>query len=509
MNPLERVVLLLLTSFSIRFVTQPDMKKFLALLLAACSSSPVTEAGPALLEARAPAAAADRLLGSLPSQPKTLAAMAVTAPLGTQILHTGGITLTIQGHLAAAQTNDGGWVIQVPEGGCTLLGYSSADGTTGAALNWPGWKAATFDGPFIHRDLQVAAGTRLMPEDALIVASGATNPGSRGPYPYAFAGRSGCDEMAAFVFVRWPVSSDVLRPPAIGAGPIARFFRSAPVPLSSLDVDHLPAVVDLTGSDLTPDYLTALNRPFCGEVAAGWFTDGCTPDFQNPGYGREVASVTSCSSLGMVSTWPAAQKRPLAIAMAQRGFDLVGAFGDGRQAICGGGHSQGRKAYIVWLGHLLHIDLIANPTAILGPVFGEDQQYFRAFPAWWFGWTAGWRFKPLGESPLTDGSRLLQLPSSWGDFEAADHSTWGWMVNGYLEHCCGSQIGTALAMSLIGRTKEMGQAHFDMIYQFMQGPPDGARQQLQAAGCRVVWGRDYAAGRGSGAQATAWRQHIH
>ena len=370
MSRLEQITLCLLTGFFLGFIS-PPMRKLLLVFLAACSASPVTENGPSSLEFRAPAASAAQLQQAFSALPKPMTAMAVLAtPSGPQVFHTGGISITVSGHLASAQTADGGWIIQVNDAGATLLGYSSSNGTTGAVLNWPGWKATTFDGPFVHRDLQVPAGTRLVPEDALVVASGATSVGGRGTYPYP-PGRSACDEMAAFVFVRWAPSSDVLRPPAIGAGPIARFFRSAPVPTSALDVDSLPRKVDLTGSDLTPDYLTALNRPFSGEMYAGWFTDNSTPDLANPGYGREWASVTSLSSMGLVSTWAPEQKRPLAIAVAQRGFDLVGAYGDGRQAICGGGHSQGRKACIVWLGHLLHIDLIANPTAILGPVFGE------------------------------------------------------------------------------------------------------------------------------------------
>lgn len=446
---------------------------------------------------------------------------AAAAPPAEQTLTMGECSLTIAGHLGAVQTPDGGWIVQVPDAGAAIVAYSGGPGGGGCVVNWPGNLNSDYGGP-PPTSLQLTLPRPVVPEDAAIVASGAQTPGARGAYPYAFGGRSVCDQAMPVVFVRWPATAGVLRPPAFGAGWLARFFRSMPVAEDALHFERLPSVIDMDalpvdwsawGAGKTSiDYALALTRPFCGEFFGGWSTDGFTPDQQWPGYGREVASVQSIASLWLCSTAPPAVKRALAIAEAQIGFDLVGAFADGRRMINGGGHAAGRKAPVIWFGHMLGVDLIADPTAVLGPVFQEDQAWFAApavQSAWFFeGWRNGWRFKPENEGPLMSGALLRQSPATWGDFEAAGHNTWGWAVNGYLEHSCGAQVGTALAMRLIGRTREWSAAADGMIAQFMAGPPAAARDALTAAGCRVVWGRDWHPGRGAGTQAAAWRVYV-
>jgi len=449
--------------------------------------------------------------------PVSFRAMAA-APPAEQALTMGECSLTVAGHLGAWQDAGGGWTVQVPDHGARIVAYSGGAGGGGCVLNWPGNLASDYGG-LPPTSLQVTLPRPVVPEDAAIVASGAQTPGARGAYPYAFGGRSVCDQAMPVVFVRWPVGPGILRPPAIGAGWLARFFRSTPVDEDALHFERLPSVIDMNalpvdwsawGAGKTSiDYATALVRPFCGEFFGGWSTDSYTPDQQWPGYGREVASVQSIAGLWLCSTASAEAKRALAVAEAQLGFDLLGAFADGRRMINGGGHAAGRKAPIVWLGHMLGIDLIADPSSVLGPVFQEDQAWFDGGDggAWWFGWRNGWRFKPENEGPLMSGALLRQAPTTWGDFDAAGHNSWGWAVNGYLEHSCGAQVGTALSMRLIGRTREWSAAADGMIAQFMDGPPAAARDALTAAGCRVVWGRDWHPGRGAGTQAAAWRLH--
>jgi len=69
-----------------------------------------------------------------------------------------------------------------------------------------------------------------------------------------------------------------------------------------------------------------------------------------------------------------------------------------------------------------------------------------------------------------------------------------------------AQVGTALAMTLIGREREMGPM-VQMVRQFMQGPPAEADAALRAVGHQIPWGQDYATP--VGFCATAWKLYGH
>jgi len=78
------------------------------------------------------------------------------------------------------------------------------------------------------------------------------------------------------------------------------------------------------------------------------------------------------------------------------------------------------------------------------------------------------------------------------------------MVNGYVPQVLGSQVGTAVAMKLMGREREMGAAFYRMVEQWMEAPPAEAQAQLEAAGIKLPWGTDYAVARGVGFCRAAW-----
>ena len=290
------------------------------------------------------------------------------------------------GHLDAVQTRDGSWIVQVPLSGAQIRSH-----TGGAMLNVRGTN--TVD---IHT-ATIALPCAVAPCDALLVAVPGTG---RGDY-WGVPGRSACTEMMAVVFVPYAVSSELLRPPALGNSWLSRFFRSVPIPESAVRMDRLPSVVDVQAlpvqwsswgaAEPTIPYLTGLLRRFGGDCYDGWSTDTRTPDRQHPGYGSYYASVVSQSLVQLCSTASTEAKRPLAIAIAQRGLDLVGAFADGRRQLVLGGHCAGRKALIVACGHLLGVEALADPSSIVGPVFQEDLCYQPG--AWWFGWQATWRYR--------------------------------------------------------------------------------------------------------------------
>ena len=180
----------------------------------------------------------------------------------------------------------------------------------------------------------------------------------------------------------------------------------------------------------------------------------------------------------------------------------MGAFADGRRQIPLGGHCAGRKALVVLCGHLLGVEAFADPTTIVGPVFQEDLCY-HARTWWWGGWSAGWRYRL--EVP-GDGALLAQAPSTWGAVDATQHNTQAWMVAGYLPQVVGAQVGTALAMRLLGRTREWSTDGHAMVTQWMSGPPPQADAQLRGVGITLPWGTDYALSKGVGFCAAAWRR---
>ena len=417
------------------------------------------------------------------------------APAGPETVADGPVSATVTGHLGAAQTRDGSWLVQLPPTGGSVVAVSH-----GAMLNVRGTNTTD-----VHT-ATLALPAAVVPGDALVVAM----PGSgRGDY-WDVPGRSACTRMLAVVFVPYAVRSDLLRPPAIGNSWLSRFFRTVPIPESAVRLDRLPSVVDVQklgvdwsswgASEPTIPYLTALLRRFGGECYDGWSTDTRTPDQQHPGYGSYYASVVSPTGVQLCSTAPLEVKRPLALAVTQRGLDLVGAFADGRRQVALGGHCAGRKALVVLAGHLLGVDAFADPSSIVGPVWQEDLAYTPG--AWWFGWSARWRYRvePMAKT-------LADPPSMWGDVAAQQHDSLAWQVAGYMPQVVGSQIGTAHCMRLLGRTREWSPSADAMVQQWMSGPPAGADAQLRAAGIALPWGTDYSLSRGAGFCAAAWRHY--
>lgn len=429
-------------------------------------------------------------------QGDALAAGLAADPLPPQVLTDGACRVTIGGHLGAVQTRDGSWIVQVPLSGAQVLEH-----TGGAALNVRGTNTTD-----VHT-ASLALPAAVVPCDALVVATPGTG---RGDY-WAAPGRSSCSEAMAVVFVPYAVRGDLLRPPAIGSSWLSRYFRSVPIPERAVHVETLPTALVVSSlpvnwqawgaAEPTIPYLTGLLRRFAGECYDGWSTDTRTPDRQHPGYGSAYASVVSQALVQLCSTSSAEAKRPLALAVVQRGLDLVGAFADGRRQFALGGHCAGRKALVIACGHLLGVEALADPAAVVGPVFQEDQAYQPG--DWWFGgWKARWGYR--GEAP-GDGSLLGAPPGQWGAVDSTTHSSWAWMVSGYLPQVVGAQVGTAYAMRKLGRTGEWSTSADAMVAQWMEGPPPAARQQLQAAGLALPWSTDYALVRGAGFCAAAWR----
>ncbi|MBK8168150.1 MAG: hypothetical protein IPK64_19560 [bacterium] len=279
------------------------------------------------------------------------------------------------------------------------------------------------------------------------------------------------------------------------------------------ELDRLPSVLELppeTVRTLLP-YLERLFGGFCGEVRDGWGTETITPAFQNPGYGSYFSSSVSLGLVLLSSTIPQTAKRVLAERMTQWGLDIAGAFYDRRVNTSNGGHMQGRKALVILAGHLLGIDDMANPDT-RNPHWQETIGYETLERPWWFAgrppadagrWWHVWH--PFGYGT---GWFVTKPPREWTQ-DRVDGN--GNTIRGqrfylsYMNQVLGGQVGTALAMRLMGLQREMGSAFIGAIAQWMEGPPAAAVEELRALGMTWPWGTDYTVGPGAGVCADAWR----
>lgn len=412
-----------------------------------------------------------------------------------------GITAVVSNVLSVQESADGNFLIQEGPGGALLESYTPAyNGNNGAVKNIRGNNNLIN----AHRN-KLTLPALLSAGDATIITKAAAVPGTspKDNYWPGMTGMSEVDEMMTIVTVSYMLDNNIplLRPPAIGDGIIAKFFRSLPIPEANIQYSKLPSIINLNAIANKPSLalLERLFSDFSGDIYGDWECLTRIPDMQHMGYGTYFAGAVSSALVYLCSTIPVEQKKKLARSIVQWGLDYAGAWGDGRRNYSNGGHMQGRKALLIMAGHLLDVYPLTNPTQTIGsPVFQEDMAFYKDNPAWWFGWQYGWRY-----NSDIQGKFLQKPPSQWTAGQGSQ--TWG--VTGYLEHVCGCQVGTALAMQLMGLSYEMGESFMGAIKQWMEGPPADARQQLMSLGINLPWGRSYAIGLPDQFCAEAWRNH--
>lgn len=288
------------------------------------------------------------------------------------------------------------------------------------------------------------------------------------------------NDALAIVVVPYAVNpaaeADMVRPSAIGNpntnATIAAhraeelWFNTDALP-SIIDLDVLTPVAGWPGfANARPTITQILDRwdGFGGELwAGGYDMAGQLPSLQSAGYGETFSGRTSDGLLMALSKeGTASQRKELARRIAQRGVDLYGAFVEGRNDGVDGGHYQGRKALVVWAGHCLEKSWVDCTPLFPGQIH-EDEQFYTQLPKAWSFPDRDWPYGYLGRTEFpTD----IDAPiSAWG----AHYPTMFYLC-GYFPKCCGTNVGQALAMRLIGRTAEMGVAHDGMIAQWMVGP---------------------------------------
>lgn len=352
----------------------------------------------------------------------------------------------------------------------------------------------------------VAPGTVLAALDSLVVLF------VQSPRPAGVTSNN--DEALGIVVVPYAVDeSEVdyrIRPSAIGNPSNATIaaHRATEFLFNSRETDEIPSVIDI--DTLPTTWGTFANdRPavadyqarfagFCGELWTSWGVAGQLPSQQHPLYGRTMASLVSESLLMMVSTDDAARRKTLAFRMTQWGVDLYGAYVMGRDDQVDGGHYQGRKALVVLAGYFLGNSAMLNAGTTFSGKFNEDEQFYEASPAWVWGWPYG--YKGRTEFP----TNIADPIASWSTNPTIFYLT------GYFEHVCGTQLGTALAMSILGLTDEMGAAHYGMMAQWMEGPGAtnlAAMATRDASLASISWGTSYSAYNATEFAKAAWETY--
>lgn len=454
----------------------------------------------------------------------------------------GSQSVTFDGAIAVRAAFDGNPVIQVPPGGSvTILSWSPAKTGTGASMrngavkNPPGSVNANMvnlDGRATTNETYAATATlNLVAGDVLMIGK-STPEGIGGagalwtPTPYHGASTSVLVESEMVVsVVEFDIqnpptpTAQLMRPPAFGNNWVSRGLRVlAPIWDTQIDMTKLPSVIDLAlvESQMTKpwtmigiDDVLKIFRDFSGDCMSEWSLGSVIPGYQHPGYGSYFSGFVSKALVLLCSNLTTEQKFPLARAMCQWGLDFVTAWADGRNQYPNGGHMQGRKALIILAGHLVAgAEPFKNPDSFFPANTAPMQEslgYFTApggASAWWFGgWPHGWRF----HTGVMNGSQLASAPATWGDPNSPQHNTWAWCLR-YMNQCCGSQVGSVLAMQLMGLRQQFGDSICGMVGQFMQGPPPAAVTELNAAGCTYFsWGEPYGIEDGQEMVKKAWQ----
>lgn len=402
----------------------------------------------------------------------------------------GSLSISLPTSLSVTQTNDGSLIVHQAASAFTLYhaGTSAEIGREGSA----------------DADLPSSVNSFTVSPGSSVIVELGTSVYSRGAYWPEVSindedGRSYTQESMALVQVPWAAqASAVFRPPVLGTDALTQFLRSVPIFEHQVDLTVLPSSITLAASAPSLSYLEGKFDFYSGDHYSGWNTDTRTPGYQHPGYGSFMAGIVSEAMTVLCSDIPMEDKRPLATKMCQWGLDLAGAFASGRENyMADGGHMLGRTPLLILTGKLLNISLLANPQTLFASslVESEGNQYYTETDAWWcsgtpnYGWSKHW----------TSDHFIASAPSTWTSGNIFDFS--------YFDQTVGCQVGSMLALKLMGIGDTMGVACREVIEWFMDGGPDAVyKAELVAVGLTVDWGKSYAIGSPNNFCADAWKQ---
>ena len=448
-----------------------------------------------------------------------LVAAPALVPQGVETLSDGQISFTISGHYGWQKTAGGRFIVHVPEFGTAQVhSVHSSVGPVWSGINVPG----------INGDLDLNGQSLTFPRwvnpcDAMWIASGAAGGTDRPALGYASANGANIDEAVGICFVpydcREAVAGKLLCGPIWGArGLIVDFLRANPWPVAWIDWAKLPDDVNLDelyqipgqwrpgdenrinpnswgASRPTIADAYAKHRWFPLDLYSGWRTIGRTAYTAHQGYGTFVLGQMSEAMLLACSSAPLEERKPLVLAIIQRGIDDLAGLADGSWRYALGGWCWGRVGPIVMLGHLYGIDIFADPTPVVGNRLPEHQLV--TVTTWWGrpNWT-GYLYSTSNQNP-SDVGLWTRHPSTWGDRHTA--GTEAWQVC-YAGQVIPAMTGTAVAIILMGREQSAWKL-CNAVRCWMTLPPAEIRATLDNLGINLNFRQDYAMPVGLGVHA--------
>lgn len=474
------------------------------LFLAACSSHPagpvpmgeppISDTAPAQQVNSAAFLAAVKPLADLRS---SVMPFATLTPRGAEVLRSGQTEISIQGHYGWQRTADDSFVVCVPNAETAQVSAVSSVGGIGFTFDVPGRLNTTILGT------SAPLPRKVRPGDVLYVCSG-MNAGISDRPVLGFAAQASSatvDEAVAVVFVGYDVEESrvgkLLRPPVWGrrGNPLVDFLRSTPIPEAAINWGKLPSV-PISGAAEMLDFCWREHRYFSGDVFSEWSPHvRGVPITAHQQYGTFVLGQMGQAMLVACSNLPLESKKPLVLAIIQRAIDDLGGLCDDSWRYALGGHCWGRVGPLVMLGHMLNIDIFADPTPVVGKRLPEHQMV--TVVPWWDTtpnarpWWTGYLYSTSNNGP-TDPNLWKRHPSTWTGDRNVPGSGERWATM-YGEQVIPAMTATATAIVLMGR-EQSAPALVNAVRCWVKGPPPAAVAELNAAGVNLHFGINYANG---------------
>lgn len=411
--------------------------------------------------------------------PKRFTLLTAPTPSGPETLVSSQLRITITGHLGWQLCPDETFIVWVGEN-TQVLDVQSTDGDVGFAFNVPGPNNTDIIGSKPTLPRQVTAC------DALYCCSGpGGNVSPRAQLGYATGVTPKVDEACAVVFVPYDCRKDtagpMLRPPVWGArGALVDFLRAFPFPIDAIDWNRLPSVfLDSPKPALSLCY--GEHRYFGGDVFSEWSPHWRgVPTTAHQQYGTFVSGQAGQALLLCVDeALTLADRKPLVLALMQRGIDDLGGLCDQSWRYALGGHCWGRVGTLVLLGHMYAIDVFADPTPVVGNRLPEHQLV--TVTSWWGqpNWT-GYLYS-TSNNGASNPALWSTHPSTWGD--PANHADAAWQVV-YGEQAIPALTATAAFIRILGREASAPKL-VNAVRCWMSGPPAAEVAALWAAGINL------------------------
>lgn len=241
-------------------------------------------------------------------------------------------------------------------------------------------------------------GQELSAQNPLVVANPASLVSGISTLPLGSELSNQVRTMAVLTIVDTPPPANSFRPAYVGAEKAIRHT------LADLDMSRLPGLAmpaglgyeafnlpnpnnePFTPANLALQLAARFQRPWI-EHMLGWIKEVFCPRDNMPNYGREIASMVSDAALALMLDLPAAEKRTLAMRLAQYGLDTFGIaqMPDGRKNWeADGGHQSGRAFPLIFAGYIFGDSAITQVLAKSGQYAYQNGYYAGNLPADYF-----------------------------------------------------------------------------------------------------------------------------